>query len=83
MLELKSVLPAHLVGGTSLHVADVVLYGLAAIGLAAGVAPFASGRAGRAEGHHTGDEPPSMFDRLPSSALVKARPGEGHRRDRR
>lgn len=67
-------LPAHLIGGAILHVTDAVLYGLAALGLAAGIALFASGHAGRAEGYLAGDDSP-VVDPLPAVALVKARPG--------
>ncbi len=42
-------LPAHLIGGSSVHVVDAVLYGLTGLGLLAGVALFVSGRAGRAK----------------------------------
>ncbi len=74
MVEPATVVVAHLVGGDRLHLADALLYGFAALGLCAGIALFASGRAGRvAPPAETASAPPSDHAAIPGVPLVKAR----------
>ncbi len=81
MAEPATVVVAHLVGGDQIHAADAVLYGLAALGLCAGIALFASGRAGRiAPPAEAAANPPSDPTAVAGVPLVKARPADSQPR---